>query len=545
MNIPQPIILAIFHEVETYVPGKSGANGIFILGKDNGSIFFKWSQILDNSHSHYSAPNSPSGNTPRSVSYCHQIYLTASQIQKIIVTPQEERGGLLISTLHPPEMHQFQFRKDPMQCCMQFLQVLAVNSALSPQTKVTSDFWRTTMTNNAITFASASSLARVYDIPCDNGRFTVPFIPVSTESIPLVDEIAKAQIASSFGIDGSQYVNSPLSHEDFDHIVGSSISFNDVRIQASRRGISRDLRPLLWPQLLDVLPFSKDTSSVLKDRIDEYQKVREQWRTMSSFQLTRRTELRSAFQTIRMDVRRTNIPAGVEEKAVKEMMTSILRTYAVWNFNIRYTQGLNDLLLPFIYVFLTSNMYDKEAVEALSFWCFASFSEKIESPLIVTSIDTVLQDDLPFVLELLKIHDEKTHNWIIDSDMGDMNFVVSSYMLAFRRSLEEDSLERAWDSIMSADDPHLFLMCLATSLIIFSYPEFSRIDNCSTPSILPLCDKILSQQPIGSVVGAALAIDSQCNKPEKKVSKFGLLPSPNVSTEYFQLRPQKNPILFY
>ena len=544
MTLPQPLILAVFHDVETYVPGKSGSYGVFIVGKDNGAFFFKWSQYKEQEFPSQSPPGSSPNSPSRHVLYCHQIYLTASQIQKIIVTPQEQRAGLLISTLHPPEMHQFQFTQNPMGSCMQFLQVLAVNSFLTSDTKVSGDFWRTTMTNNAITFPSASSLARVYDIECDKGKFNVPFILVSTDSVPLVDEITKAQIASSFGIDGSQYVNSPLSISDFDNIIGSSISFNDIRIQASRRGISPELRSILWPQLLDVLPFSKQTASVLKQRVEEYQKTKKQWQTLSSFQLTRRTELRSAYQTIRMDVRRTNIPQGLDEGLVREMMVNVLRTYAIWNYNIRYTQGINDLLLPFIHVFLTSKHYTNDEVEALSFWCLASFAEKIESSLIEPTIDGILQEDLPFVLSLLKVHDEKVYNWINDCNMSDMNFVVSSFMLAFRRSLDELQLERAWDSVMAADDPHSFVLSLAAALIIFAYPAFSRIDNCSTPVILPLCDKILSQQPIGSVVGVAISIDRGSQKLEKK-SNHRLIPIANISKEYFELSPQKNMILFY
>jgi hypothetical protein len=427
---------------------------------------------------------------------------------------------------------------------MQFLQVLAVNSVLTEDTRVTSDFWRTTMTNNAITFPSASSLARVYVIDCEKDKFIVPFIPVSTDSVPLVDELTKAQIAASFGIDGSQYVNSPLSISDFDHIVGSSISFNDIRIQASRRGISPDLRAILWPQLLDILPFSKKTANVLKQRVDEYQKIKKQWQTLSSFQLTRRTELRSAYQTIRMDVRRTNVPQGLDEGLVREMMVNVLKTYAIWNYNIRYTQGINDLLLPFIHVFLTSKRYTNDEVEALSFWCLASFAEKIESALIEPTIDSILQEDLPFVLNLLKIYDEKVYNWINECNMTDMNFIVSSFMLAFRRSLDEFQLERAWDSVMAADDPHSFVMSLATALIIFAYPAFSHIDNCSTPVILPLCDKILSQQPIGSVVGVAISIDGGSHKLEKKINQR-LVPTPNISKEYFEPAPQTNMLLFY
>lgn len=545
-NLPQPLILAIFYEVETYVPGKSGGRGIFIIGKDSGNFFFKWAQYSDEriKRENFKQSSSP-GSTRTSIMYRHQIYLQASQIQKLIITPQPNCMDMLISTLHPPEMFQFQFKENPMEACLQFLQVIAINSAVENEKDMSSDIWRTITHDNAQIFPSFSSLLRVYDIPCQDGKFNVPFIQVSTtSSVPLVDELTKAQIATQFGIDGASYTNSPFTKADYDHIVGSSISFNDIRIQASRRGIHSVLRPYLWPQLLGVLPFSKEVDSVLDQRVDEYKLVKTQWESMSSFQLTHRPELRSAYQTIRMDVRRTNLPPGADESVIKPMMTNVLKTYAIWNYDIRYTQGLNDLLLPFLIVFHQSKLYTLEQTEALCFWCFASFAEKINSSLIEGSMEGVQNIDLNLVIDLLGKHDSKIKDWIIKSEMTDMNFVVSSFMLAFRRSFDEVNLERAWDSAMCSDSPHLFIICLCVALIIFCFPAFSRIEGCSTPQILPICDKIMSQQPIGSVVGVALAIETTAVKPEKRIPTNEFSTMPGIETDFFNFISPSLPNMF-
>ncbi|EAX96489.1 TBC domain containing protein [Trichomonas vaginalis G3] len=546
-NLPQPLILAIFHDVETYVPGKAGSRGVFIIGRDNGNFFFKWAQYSEDRirHEQLRVTSSP-GSTRTSVMYRHQIYLQASQIQKLIVTPQPHCMDMLISTLHPPEMYQFQFKQNPMESCLQFLQVIAINSAIGGENDLSSDVWRTITHNNAQVFPSFSSLARVYIIPCEDGKFNVPFIQVSisNQSVPFVDEITKAQIATQFGIDGASFTNAPFTKADYDHIVGSSISFNDIRMQASRRGIDTDLRPLLWPQLLGVLPFAKEIESVLDQRVDEYKLVKYQWESMSSFQLTHRPELRSAYQTIRMDVKRTHLPEGSNEQAIKPMMENILKTYAIWNYDVRYTQGINDVVLPFLLVFYNSKLYTDDQVEALGFWCFASFAEKINSSLIEGSMDGVTNIDLQLVIELLGTHDPKVKEWIIKSDMQDMNFVVSSFMLAFKRSLDEPNLERAWDSAMCSDSPHTFIICFCAALIIFCYPAFSRIENCSTPQILPICDKIMRRQPIGSVVGVALEIESTAPRPEKRIVANEFYSMPNIETDFFNFISPSLPNLF-
>jgi len=536
ISLPQPLIMLIFQDVETYIPGKTGSRGVFIVGQDSGQFFFKWSQYIshDTSPKPNSNRNASLGSNRPQMEYFPQIYLTANQIQRIIITPNQKVTDMLISTLHPPEMHQFQFRQSPIESCLQFLQVLAVNTAIKDMPIISNEFWRSVTTNSANTYPSFASLARVYDISCENGKFTVPFIQVQTtfDSLPLVDELTKAKISAQYGINGSQFTNSPFALSDYRQIVGSSISFTDIRVQASRRGVSKDLRPILWPQLLNVLPFCKDTNSILQLRVKEYFSIKSQWQTLSSYQLHRRQDLRSSYQTIRMDVRRTNLPPYIDEKQIRVLMIDILKTYAVWNFDVRYTQGLNDILLPFVLVIYTSNQvnYTLEEKEALCFWCFASFVESIESALVEKTMDGVMQQDLPFVLELLKQTDEKISKWIIDCDMADMNFIVSSYMLAFRRSLSEEDLERAWDSAMASTNPYHFIGCFAAALIVFSYPTMSKIENCSTPHILPVCDKIFSQQPIGSVVGVALSIETSCNPRERRDSHFV---SSRIDSEFF------------
>ena len=412
MNNSQTLILSIFHDVETYVPGKSGSKGIFIIGKDSGTFFFKWSQYLQLDPIPKIQINknlSPSSSRSQ-IEYFHQIYLTSDQIQKIILTPTPSVADMLISTFDPPEMHQFLFKSNPMESSLQFLQVLGINSALLENPIITSDFWRNTIITNANTYSSFSTLARVFDISCENGKFNVPYIQIasSINSIPLVDELTKVKIASKFGISGSQFIKNSLALTDFQQIVGSGINFSDLRIQASRRGISKELRPYLWPQLLNILPFSKDTSQILQFRVKEYFIIKKQWQSLSNFQLHHRQELRSSYQTIRMDVRRTNLPLNVDEKKFRTIMTDILKTYAIWNYDVRYTQGLNDILLPFLLVIYDSktSQYSDEEKEALSFWCFSSFLEKIESALVEKSMDGVMSQDLPFVLNLLNKTDE-------------------------------------------------------------------------------------------------------------------------------------------
>ena len=548
-TFPQPLILAVYPDVETNVPQQVHKKGVFIVGIESGYFFFKWNQYIDNTPqlhrpSPTNANNSNNSNKPSesnvkstddySIPYFHQIYIISSRIQKLIIAPQETSSDILISTFHPPEMLQFQFYSNPITSCLQLLQLLAVNSAILKNPPSTPDFWPITLSNTANTFPIFDKLARVFDVPCIDGLFQVPYLQVFTsfDSIPYVDEIANQETSAKFGVQGGIFTDFPLDQEFYEHCLMSSVNFSELRVQASRRGISPSMRYILWPQLLSVLPFKSDTQHFIDIRTKEYQALKQQWTLLSPYQLSKRPELRSAYQTIRMDVRRTNIPPDSNVDQIRKLLSNILKTYAVWCFDVRYTQGLNDILLPFIIIFERSP-YSEEVREALSFWCFAAFIEQIDSALIENNMDGVLNEDLPFVFQLLKKYDVNCAKWFEQCEMSDLSFLVSSYILAFRRSLSQNDIERAWDSVLASNYPAHFIPCLAVSLLLFAFPACSKIENCSTPLLLPVCDKILANQPIGSVIGVAIQIAGNEQPREKRIkTKVRQLFSTNFFTPY-------------
>ncbi|KAH0788740.1 TBC domain containing protein [Histomonas meleagridis] len=518
-SLPQPLILSVFHCVVTDVPQSGRSSGQFIIGKDSECIFFKWTPDICPKE-----PPSPDANDDKpnkfktrstfrsQIKYIHQIYLTSNRIQRIIITPQI--SSIVISTLNPSEMHQFTFSVNSIPYTLQLLQILAVNSALAHNPVVVEDFWRNTTLNNGNIYPSSSNVSKVYDIACENGEFIVPYIPVASfESISLVDEMSQNAISARFNINGPLFERSPVTMEFYKTIIGTTIKLSDIRLQVSRKGIERNLRALLWPQLLGVLPFEKDVSHAKRLRVIDYNNLKSQWQSLTSYQLAKRHELRSAFQTIRMDVRRTNVPPPFDELRIKESLINILKTYTIFNYNIRYTQGLNDIALPFVIVLI-----DKiEDYEAIAFWCFASFVERICSPLIEDNMDNLMNKDLPHVFQIISENDTRCSEWLSSYEMNDLNFLVSSYMLGYRRSLEEETLERLWDSTIASENPHHFMMCYSAALIIYSYPSFSKIEKCSTSHILQICDKIFSQLSIGAVVGLALMMESESKQIERRM----------------------------
>lgn len=518
-GLPDTLILSVLHKIETFDPLKGQTQGMLIIGKESEIMFFKWCPYVEKDEIQ--------------VSYIHQLYLSALQIQKILIAPRGKTFDMVFSTLHPPEMHQFRITHDAIQTVTQFMQVLAVNSTIGKRNEMSADFWRNVAQNNASGFGNLMRAAKVYDIPCTNGVFEVPYIKImTTDSIPLVDELSASEVATRFGVNGHIYKSNPLSVDDYNAIVSSSINLSDLNIQVGRKGLEHNLRAILWPRLLGVIPYLKDKSvdEFLRARVEEYEKIKNQWNTMSSYQTCKNQGLRNAYQTIRMDVRRTNIPSDMDEKEFKNIMLNVLKTYTLYNFDIRYTQGLNDVLLPFVYVFKSTGVKD---VEALSFWCFASFLERSENALIDQNIgvEGMMRCDLPEIVRIAELCDPECGRWIIDNDLQDMNFMISPFMLVFRRSFDQEDVERIWDTAIASDNPRKFLLCFAAALLVFSYPSFKKIDHCSTSRILPICDQVFSKQPVGSVIGVAIQLMEKVSNIERRTPWHT---EPVFETDYFK-----------
>jgi hypothetical protein len=74
--------------------------------------------------------------------------------------------------------------------------------------------------------------------------------------------------------------------------------------------------------------------------------------SLSKMQLKYLPDVRDAFATIKVDVKRTHPPDVTTRVAHRDaILIRILRTLPMWNLDVRYTQGLNDLAVVFMTVF--------------------------------------------------------------------------------------------------------------------------------------------------------------------------------------------------
>jgi hypothetical protein len=261
--------------------------------------------------------------------------------------------------------------------------------------------------------------------------------------------------------------------------------------------------------LLNVLPFKGEIDDVIARRVEEYESVRSQWMTMSKAQIKYNNPIKEAFTTIRVDVKRTYPSASVEPlEEWREYLTRVLRTYAIWNLDVRYTQGFNDICIILMSIFVPQigPSITKPVSEALVFWCFAAFVERTASGLIAEDLMLLQERELNEIMSITERFQATCGDWLRAKSLSDLSFLVSALILAYGRTFDATVVPRIWETLISSSAPGQFLRYFSSSLLILSFPSFLTIQDCSIGKLMSHMDGIFRDQDIGAAIGLTLSL---------------------------------------
>ena len=510
-------IISVFHSVETNIGGIGNVEGVLTTGRQNGTLFFHWKKYTKVDLREVKNRN------PEVEEQVPYLYLQANNIQKVMVNYQEMDSYILISTISPASMVQLTFPKHASDQVFQFVQTLALDSVKTSSADV--DPVPDWLEFIYYGFTSPEKY-RLYDITVSDGKLVFPsdFIPAKSKSVVIVQP--DMHIVSQFGIKKEEIMEHPVGLDD----VRACKSIGELKAQVMQRGLQSEIRCTVWPVLLGVLPFEEEMrDEILKTRREEYFELKRQWQTISRTELKYNKMLKEAFSTIRVDVRRTHLLDGMQlEGDWRATLISILKSFAVWNFDVRYTQGLNDICLNFMCVIFSgvSQGMSYDDCEALSFWCFASFLEVIASGLIASNMMAMQNSEMKEIMDIVDRFHPGCAKWIRTNNLHELSFLISSFILSYGRSFRYDSIPRIWETILATPAPWLFLRYFSASLLIMSFPSFSIIPDCSTGKMVSMMDIISREQDVGNLLGVALSMmerspheveKSMMNEPKRPV----------------------------
>ncbi|XP_035258021.1 TBC1 domain family member 15 [Anguilla anguilla] len=252
----------------------------------------------------------------------------------------------------------------------------------------------------------------------------------------------------------------PVSAEDWAQHVDSEGRVQEVSHLKSlifKGGLCHAVRKEAWKFLLGYFPWDStrdERKNLQKRKTDEYFKMKLQWKSVSEEQEKRNSRLRDNRSLIEKDVNRTDRTNKFYEGPDNPgliLLHDILMTYCMYDFDLGYVQGMNDLLSPILYVM-------ENEVDA--FWCFVSYMDQMHQ-----NFEEQMQGMKTQLIQLstlLRLLDLAFWNYLESQDSGYLYFCFRWLLIRFKRELSFQDVLRLWEVMwtgLPCQNFHLLVCC--------------------------------------------------------------------------------------
>lgn len=157
-----------------------------------------------------------------------------------------------------------------------------------------------------------------------------------------------------------------------------------------------------------------------------------------------------------------------------DVMTRILFIYGKLHPEVRYVQGMNELLAPIFFCFsLDNNPFCLPYLEADAFTCFENLMSGIKDVFIrsLDKTETGIESRMHRLSQLLKFIDYDVYNKLQKENIEMQFFAFRWFTLFFTQDFEMPDIMRLWDSLLSEDDIFDFM-----NMIILAILRMKRVD---------------------------------------------------------------------
>lgn len=256
----------------------------------------------------------------------------------------------------------------------------------------------------------------------------------------------------------------------FMNIEGKIMDIDAVKEAIFKGGIDPSIRNEIWKFLLGYYKWNSTYKSRMeqrKQKVDDYFRMKLQWKSISDDQQLRFTELRDRKSLIDKDVMRTdrthNFFEGENNPNIS-VLYDILLTHCMYDFDLGYVQGMSDLLAPILVVL-------ENEVDA--FWCFAGFIQMMGRNF--EKDQQAMKNQLAQLQMLVNFVDPELANYLESHESINMYFCFRWLLIIFKREFSFPDIMRLWEVIWTAKPCKNFhlLLCLA----IFDSAKTTLIEN--------------------------------------------------------------------
>ncbi len=161
-----------------------------------------------------------------------------------------------------------------------------------------------------------------------------------------------------------------------------------------------------------------------------------------------------------------------------DIMGRILFIYGKKYPEVRYVQGMNEILAPILYCFSNDqNPYFYLHVEEDTYNCFEGLMNEIKDIYIRSrdNTETGIQTRLKNLMMIIKFFDRDLFNHLVNEKVELQYFAFRWYTLFFTQEFEMPDILRLWDSLFS-EDKFEFMNMICTAIIKMKRQEILQND---------------------------------------------------------------------
>jgi len=256
----------------------------------------------------------------------------------------------------------------------------------------------------------------------------------------------------------------PLTEEEWAAMhdaEGRLVSLPALAARAFASGLCGDVRRDAWRYLLGLhVPGSTpdQRKAAVAQRRARYQGLLKQWQSMSTAQAARFSSWRERVSRVEKDVRRTDRTQplyAAEGGPASKALTRMLLSYAMYDFDMGYCQGMSDMAAPLLGVLRD---------ESEAFWGFAALMERMGANF--QEDQQAMHAQLVALRGLLQLVDPQLYAHLEQADALTCIWAFRWLLIHFKRELPYEGVLRLWEAAWSYPaTPHLHLYLAAAVLV--------------------------------------------------------------------------------
>lgn len=227
-----------------------------------------------------------------------------------------------------------------------------------------------------------------------------------------------------------------------------------------RGGLEEGIRGEVWQFLLGYQVWHQPTEvreTNRRARVEEYFRMKLQWKSMSEDQQNRFAGFRERKTQIEKDIGRTDRTNAFylgDNNSNVALLQDILMTYVMYNFDLGYVQGMSDLLSPILCVM-------KNEVDA--FWCFVGFMDRVGTNFEFDQGG--MKRQLDNLTEILRFIDPFFYNYLDAKDSGNLYFCFRWMLIWFKREFSYPDTMMLWEVLWTKKPCRNFHLLVCAALL--------------------------------------------------------------------------------